>query len=94
MLFLEAKQIKRALKKINPKLGALKCKPSIIFINHIHSRFVSFGKQTDSSGGKGIKFYASVRVEFSNVGNLKDGDRRTGQKIQMLVEKLSPTSEI
>lgn len=84
----EAKQIKRMLKKINPRLGALKCKPSIIFINHIHSKFVSFGKTTESSGGKALKFYSSVRVEFAQVGQLKDGDLRTGHKTKCTIEKL------
>lgn len=84
----EAKQIKRGLKKVNPQLGALKCRPSIIFINHIISKFVTFGKQTDSGGGKGIKFYASVRVEFNSLGMLKDGERRIGQKIKVNIEKL------
>lgn len=84
----EAKQIKRAIKKINPRLGQLKCKPSIIFINHIHSKFVSFGKKSDSSGGKGIKFYASVRVEFASIGTLKEGDMRVGHKTKCLIEKL------
>lgn len=86
----EAKVIKRALKKINTKLGALKCKPSIIFINHIHSKIVSWGKTSDSSGGKGIKFYASVRVEFAQVGMLKDkaNDVRLGHKTKCTIEKL------
>jgi RecA/RadA recombinase len=84
----EAKQIKRGIKKVNPKLGNMKSKPTIIFINHIISTFNTYGKQSASGGGKGIKFYAAVRVEFKHSGQLKDGERRTGQKIAIEIEKL------
>jgi len=86
----EAKQIKRGLKKINPLLHELDAKPTIIFINHAISRIASWGKSTASGGGHGIKFYASVRVEFTAIGNVinKETKERLGQKIAILIEKL------
>lgn len=85
----EAKQIKRGLKKVNPILSQLDCKPTIIFINHSYSKFVQYGKNTESSGGRGIKYYASVRVEFVHAANEKDEDeKRLGQKISIEIEKL------
>jgi len=86
----EAKQIKRGLKKINPMLSLLPCKPTVVFINHAIAKIGGFGKQTDSGGGMGIKFFSSVRVEFTHMGNIADSDtkERFGQKIKVLIEKL------
>lgn len=88
----EAKQIKRGTKKVNSHLANLDAKPTVIFINHSISKIGGFGKQTDSGGGLGIKFYAAVRVEFTGIGNIKDDksdkDKRTGQKVKIHIEKL------
>lgn len=85
----EAKQIKRGVRKINPMLSELKCKPSVIFITHSVAKIGGFGKQSDSGGGLGIKFYASARIEFAHMGNLKGtNDSRAGQKIKICIEKL------
>ncbi len=85
----EAKQIKRGVRKINPMLSDLKCKPSVIFITHSVAKIGGFGKQSDSGGGLGIKFYASARIEFAHIANLKGAnDERKGQKIRICIEKL------
>lgn len=86
----EAKQIKRGVRKVNPMLSTLKCKPSIIFINHAIAKIAAFGKKTDSGGGMGIKFYSTVRVEFTHMGNLTNPTtkQRYGQKIKIFIEKL------
>ncbi len=85
----EAKQIKRGVRKINPMLSVLKCKPSIIFITHSVSKIGGFGKQTDSGGGLGIKFFAAARIEFTHISALKGAnDERIGQKIGITIEKL------
>jgi len=82
----EAKQIKRGVRKCNGLIADLNA--SVIFINHSMAKIVSFGKKTDSGGGMGIKFYASVRVEFTSMGMLKKGDEMYGQKIKINMEKL------
>lgn len=88
----EAKQIKRGVRRLNAVLDSYDCKPSIIFINHAHETFNKFGKKSQSGGGHSIKFFATVRVSFTHLANLREGDkeeaRRTGQKIQMEIEKL------
>jgi protein RecA len=86
----EAKQIKRGCKKVNAKLKKLKCKPTMIFINHSVSKIGGFGKTSDSGGGLGIKFYAAVRIEYIGIGNIKNKakDKRIGQKVKIRIEKL------
>jgi RecA/RadA recombinase len=86
----EAKQIKRGLKKVNPILSQLTCKPTIIFINHAIAKIGAFGKKTDSGGGMGIKFYSTVRVEFTAISAIKNKTtgERLGQKIKVFIEKL------
>ena len=85
----EAKQIKRGVRKVNSILSQLDCKPSILFITHSVAKIGGWGKKSDSGGGQGIKFYASARIEFTHMGNLKgDNDERLGQKIKIHIEKL------
>lgn len=86
----EAKQIKKGLRRINPMLSSLKCKPTIIFVNHAISKIVSFGKKSQSGGGNAIKFYSTIRIELSAIGQLKNKStgERIGQKINVFVEKL------
>ena len=52
---------------------------------------MAFAKQSESSGGKAIKFYSTLRCEFKNAGQLKDDkdkEVRVGQKININIEKL------
>ncbi len=91
----EAKMIKRGLKQVNPMLDKVPCQPSIIFINHAVTKIsaMSFGKKTDSGGGLGIKFYSTVRVEFTGIGTERmtvgpDKGAKTGQKIAIEIVKL------
>jgi protein RecA len=90
----EAKMIKRGCKQVNSILDKIKCQPSIIFINHAVTKIgVSFGKQTDSGGGLGIKFYSFVRLEFAGIGwdTMQSGAKkgaRIGQKVQVEIVKL------
>lgn len=88
----EARQIKRGCRKINPVLSDYDFHPTVIFINHAYARIGGFGgDESDSGGGHGIKFYASVRVRFSHFSNIReanDKDSRVGQKISVLISKL------
>lgn len=86
----EAKAIKRGVKRINGWLADLACKPTIIFINHAYKKTGGYGKESDSGGGFAIKFYSSVRVEFTAIGTLRSSDKETrvGQKIKVSIEKL------
>jgi recombination protein RecA len=86
----EAKQIKRGLKKVNPLLHEHDSKPSILFINHSVSKIGGWGKSSDSGGGLGIKFYATVRIEFTSIGHILNPStkERRGQKVNIEIIKL------
>jgi recombination protein RecA len=89
----EARQIKRGCRKINPLLSDYDFNPTVLFINHAYAKIGGFGggDDSDSGGGHGIKFYASVRIRFSHFSNVReagDKDSRVGQKISVLISKL------
>lgn len=60
-----------------------------IWVNQIREKIgVSWGKTTDTFGGKAMKFYASVRIELTKTATLKNSDKVPyGCTIQALVEK-------
>ena len=93
----EAKQIKRGVRRLNALIDSYECKPTIIFINHAIAKIgVTFGKKSESGGGHGIKFFATIRACFTAIGSLREGTkedaRRVGQKIQIEIEKLRGAS--
>lgn len=83
----EGKQIKRGCKKINPILSDFDFNPTIIFINHAYAS-IGRNAKTDSGGGHGIKFYASVRILFTNLTVVREKEERTGQKVLIQIVKL------
>jgi recombination protein RecA len=66
---------------------------TVIFINQIREKVgVTFGNPEVTSGGKALKFYASVRIEVrrvtkTNGGELKEGDIHVGHKMRVKVVK-------
>lgn len=83
----EAKQIRRGVKRLASRLSRSKC--TLIFINHSIATIKRFGKENDSAGGRAIKFYSSVRVEFSPISVIRDSQKnRAGQNIGIKIEKL------
>lgn len=87
----DARAIRRGLRKINKRIGPLGA--CLLFINHSTALIgKSFGKQSDSAGGNGLKFYASARVEFAFVGNITEGKTpddkvRRGQTVNISLIK-------
>jgi recombination protein RecA len=84
----DARVIRNGMRKIVPEIA--KSNVTVIFINHAVAKVAAnpYAKQSQSSGGHAIKFFASLRCEFSNAGQLKEGDVRLGQKINIGIEKL------
>lgn len=84
---LQARLMSKALRKLTATLN--KSKTTMIFINQIRDKIggFGFGPQTTTTGGKALKFYASVRMEVKRVGSVKQGDDVIGNETLVKVTK-------
>jgi recombination protein RecA len=83
---LQARLMSQALRKIT---GALSnTKTTAIFINQLREKIgVFFGSPETTSGGKALKFYASVRLDIRRIETLKDGQDAVGNRTRVKVVK-------
>ena len=83
---LQARLMSQALRKIT---GALhQSKTTAIFINQLREKIgVFFGSPETTTGGKALKFYASVRLDIRRVETLKDGQDAVGNRTRVKVVK-------
>ena len=83
---LQARLMSQALRKI---AGALnQTKTTAIFINQLREKVgVMFGSPETTSGGKALKFYASVRMDIRRIETLKDGTEAVGNRVRVKVVK-------
>src|SRR5205807_2701416 len=59
-----------------------------IFINQIREKIgVMFGNPETTSGGRALKFYASLRLDIRRIGAIKDADRVVGNRTKVKVAK-------
>jgi recombination protein RecA len=88
---LQARLMSQALRKI---AGALnQTKTTAIFINQLREKVgVMFGSPETTSGGKALKFYASVRLDIRRIETLKDGTEAVGNRtrIKVVKNKMAP----
>src|ERR1700753_4116999 len=83
---LQARLMSQALRKIT---GALNnSKTTAIFINQLREKIgVMFGSPETTTGGKALKFYASVRMDVRRIETLKDGTDAVGNRTRVKVVK-------
>jgi len=83
---LQARLMSQALRKIT---GALhQSKTTAIFINQLREKIgVFFGSPETTTGGKALKFYASVRLDVRRIETLKDGQEAVGNRTRVKVVK-------
>lgn len=83
---LQARLMSQALRKLT---GALhNTKTTAIFINQLREKVgVFFGSPEVTSGGKALKFYASVRLDIRRIETLKDGQDSVGNRARVKVVK-------
>ena len=83
---LQARLMSQALRKLT---GALSnTKTTAIFINQLREKVgVFFGSPETTSGGKALKFYASVRLDIRRIETLKDGQDAVGNRARVKVVK-------
>jgi recombination protein RecA len=83
---LQARLMSQALRKITGALS--QTKTTAIFINQLREKVgVMFGSPETTSGGRALKFYASVRLDIRRIETLKDGTEAVGSRTRIKVVK-------
>jgi recombination protein RecA len=83
---LQARLMSQALRKLTGVVS--KSKTSLIFINQLREKIgVMFGNPETTTGGRALKFYASVRIDIRRIGSIKDGDMVVGGRTRVKVVK-------
>ena len=83
---LHARLMSQALRKLTGIVS--KSKTCLIFINQIREKIgVMFGSPETTTGGRALKFYASVRLDIRRISSLKDGEEVIGSRVKVKVVK-------
>jgi len=88
---LQARLMSQALRKLTGIVS--KSKTTLVFINQIREKIgVMFGNPETTTGGRALKFYASVRVDVRRIASIKDGDEVVGNrtKAKIVKNKVAP----
>ena len=85
-LGLQARLMSQALRKLTGAVFKSNC--CLIFINQIREKIgVMFGSPETTTGGRALKFYASIRIDIRRIAQIKDGDRVVGNRTRVKVVK-------
>jgi len=83
---LQARLMSQALRKLTGVVS--KSKTTLIFINQLREKIgVMFGNPETTTGGRALKFYASVRIDIRRIAAIKDGDQVIGGRTRVKVVK-------
>jgi len=83
---LQARLMSQALRKLTGAVS--KSKTSLVFINQLREKIgVMFGNPETTTGGRALKFYASVRMDIRRIASIKDGDVVVGGRTRVKVVK-------
>ncbi|MCB9383689.1 MAG: recombinase RecA [Bryobacterales bacterium] len=88
---LQARLMSQALRKLTGQVYKSNC--CMVFINQIREKIgVMFGNPETTTGGRALKFYASVRLDIRRIAAIKDGDTVTGNrtKVKVVKNKVAP----
>ena len=88
---LQARLMSQALRKLTGVISKSNC--SVIFINQVREKIgVMFGNPETTTGGRALKFYASVRMEVRRTESLKAGGEVIGNraKVKVVKNKIAP----
>ena len=88
---LQARLMSQALRKLAGAIAKTNC--VVIFINQLREKVgVMYGNPEVTTGGKALKFYASVRMDVRKTENLKNGDEAYGKhaKVKIVKNKVAP----
>ncbi len=83
---LQARLMSQALRKLTGAIA--RSKTSVIFINQLREKIgVMFGSPETTTGGKALKFYASVRLDIRRIGPVKEKEEVIGSHVRVKVVK-------
>jgi recombination protein RecA len=83
---LQARLMSQALRKLTGAIA--RSRTSVIFINQLREKIgVMFGNPETTTGGKALKFYASLRLDIRRIGPVKDKEEVTGSQVRVKVVK-------
>ena len=92
---LQARLMSQALRKLTGAIS--KSKTSVVFINQIREKIgVMFGNPETTTGGRALKFYATVRMDIRRIGAIKDGQDVIGNrtKVKVVKNKVAPPFKV
>ena len=82
----QARLMSQALRKLTAIVS--KSNTTVIFINQLRMKIgVMFGSPETTTGGKALKFYASVRLDVRRIAQIKKGDQVVGGRVRVKVVK-------
>src|SRR5437867_4049420 len=83
---LQARLMSQALRKLTGIVA--KSKTMLIFINQIREKIgVMFGNPETTTGGRALKFYASIRIDIRRIGSIREGETDIGNRTRVKVVK-------
>lgn len=83
---LQARLMSQALRKLTGITNKSKC--SVVFINQLREKIgITFGNPETTTGGRALKFYASIRIDIRKSDTLKQGDTVIGNRTKVKVAK-------
>ncbi|HEV8199096.1 MAG TPA: hypothetical protein VGS03_03655, partial [Candidatus Polarisedimenticolia bacterium] len=92
---LQARLMSQALRKLTGVVA--RSRTCLIFINQIREKIgVMFGNPETTTGGRALKFYASVRLDIRRIGQIKEGDQDIGSRtrVKVVKNKMAPPFKI
>ena len=88
---LQARLMSQALRKLTSTVNKTKC--IVIFINQLREKIgIMFGNPETTTGGRALKFYASIRLDVRRVETLKSNGEQVGNrtKVKVVKNKVAP----
>ncbi len=83
---LQARLMSQALRKLTAAIA--RARTTVVFINQIREKIgVFFGSPETTTGGRALKFYASVRIDIRRIGQIKSGEESIGNRTKATVVK-------
>jgi recombination protein RecA len=83
---LQARLMSQALRKLTAAIS--KSRTSVVFINQLREKIgIMFGNPETTTGGRALKFYASVRLDIRRISTIKEGEEVVGSRVKVKVVK-------